>query len=219
VTTSNSIRKALQGLHIDDLSVDVMADHVVLRGHAACYETKHAASERAAVVMPGLHVSNEIRVSHDSFGNDEATVRRVGTAITRLGAGAADRIRVRVSDGCVHLSGTALSTHERQAAEAAARQASGLSRIDNNLGVEAEARTDNEVEQALCGYVARATHLPSDAIRVHYTAGIATLSGTVRSHVQAQAIEDLVRWHDRVLDVVNNLSTMPAPAVIPGPAR
>jgi osmotically-inducible protein OsmY len=126
---------------------------------------------------------------------------------------------VDIADGAVVLRGAALDASERQRAENAVRQASGLGRIRNELTLTSSTYSDADIARALTAYVERATHLPVDMIRVDYTGGTATLVGAVSSLVQAQAIEDLVRWHDRVDDVVNLLNITPAPEVMPAPPR
>jgi osmotically-inducible protein OsmY len=64
---------------------------------------------------------------------------------------------------------------------------------------------DGAVSEALSDYVTRAMNVPPGQIVVQYRSGIVSLAGTVTSAAQAEAIEDLLRWHDRVIDVVSHL--------------
>jgi osmotically-inducible protein OsmY len=76
---------------------------------------------------------------------------------------------------------------------------------------------DEEVAAALRLYIERALPMQAGSIAVDYVGGTVSLSGAVASERVARAIEDLVRWHDRVSNVRNNLQvTMtPAPARAP----
>ena len=81
-----------------------------------------------------------------------------------------------------------------------------------NRSAPGPAPADPEIEAALNDFIKRSMHLPSDAICVEYSSGIATLSGSVGSVSRARAIEDLVRCHERVDSVVSRLSAGVVPA-------
>jgi osmotically-inducible protein OsmY len=73
---------------------------------------------------------------------------------------------------------------------------------------------DAEIERALNDYVCRALRPSSGSVTVAYAAGVARLTGHVASAAQSTAVEDLVRWHDRVERVVNALEVVPHEAAI-----
>jgi osmotically-inducible protein OsmY len=121
-------------------------------------------------------------------------------------------VRIEVRSGVVSLFGAAHDAHERQALEGAAWSACGTGRVDNHISLLNHDLTDNEVERALNEYVQRSLRMPPASVVVEYRAGVAYLSGHIASTSESQAIEDLLRWHDGVSDVVNRLSVIAAQA-------
>jgi osmotically-inducible protein OsmY len=73
---------------------------------------------------------------------------------------------------------------------------------------------DTDVERALNDYVGRSLRPSSGSVTVAYVAGVAQLTGHVSSSAQSTAVEDLVRWHDRVERVVNALEVVPQEAAV-----
>jgi osmotically-inducible protein OsmY len=73
---------------------------------------------------------------------------------------------------------------------------------------------DADIERALSEYVGRSLRPSSGSVAVAYAAGIARLTGHVSSAAQSTAVEDLVRWHDRVERVVNALEVVPQEAAV-----
>ncbi len=66
--------------------------------------------------------------------------------------------------------------------------------------------SDLDVTAALSAFVRNATQ---DGVMVEFAGGVASLSGYVSSTTSRRAIEDLVRAHEGVLSVVNNLVVQP----------
>lgn len=217
--TLGAVRAALAASHIGGLRVELIDDCVALRGEAACYDAKRRAGEAAQLVAPGCCIANEIRVSHAGFVDDEAIARDVAHAIARLSDDLLARVRVEVYEGVVHLYGSARHAMERQALSSAAWAATCVTRVENHLMLHDGLPADTEVARALSDYVQRAMNLPLGVIAVDYAAGVALLSGSVASETQGLAIEELVRWHDQVSDVVNRLRIAPAVTVRGARAR
>ncbi|HZP56270.1 MAG TPA: BON domain-containing protein [Dehalococcoidia bacterium] len=194
---------ALQKLEIGDLHVEVAGDRVYLRGLASCYQAKRQAAKIAQAALPSVTVVNELRIAH-AADRDDAVRRSVVAAIRRADPDAARAVRVEVHAGIVHLDGVVDSEERRRAVEAAAWQARGVAHVHSRIQLQSPPG-DDEVARCLSEYVARAVGLPPGAIAVTYSKGVAALTGAVASEEQRQAIEDLVRWHDRVTDVDNRL--------------
>ena len=211
--TLSAVRSALAASHISGLHVELVDDCVALHGDAACYDAKRQAGEAAQLAAPGCCIANEIRVSHAGFIDDATIERDVAQAIARLGGDVLERIRIEVHEGVVHLYGTARDAEERQALSSAAWAATCVTRVENHLMLHDSLLADTEVARALNEYVHRAMNLPRGVIAVDYAAGVASLSGSVASETQGLAIEELVRWHDQVNDVVNRLRIAPAVTV------
>jgi osmotically-inducible protein OsmY len=149
-------------------------------------------------------------------------------ALTGIGI---DDLRIDLVDGCIHLHGSAPSYEAKRLATERARCAAPRACIANELriaqmSVASEvvgtqdivpgdaAINDAQVAMALRDYVRRAANVPAGRVTVDFRDGVASLAGSVRSRAQAEALEDLVRWHDHVTDVDNSLRV-----ALPGSAR
>lgn len=202
------LRHALKGLDIVDSRIEVVGNRLYLRGQAPCYRTKQIAGRRIAAAAPGTEVINELRVAHGA-ASDADVLRGIEVAIRKAAPGAIRRVTARVDGGDVHLSGAVADEPERCSIEAAVWQVPGVMHVYSRLSVSGERRPDAEVSLALTAYVARALTLPYDGIRVTYRRGVASLHGEVATLQQREAIEDLIRWHDHVRDVVNQITVAP----------
>ncbi len=199
------IAAALRELRIDELQVEPAGDRVCLRGAVSSYEKKRRAQELAEMAAPGACIENELRVGGTAFAEDGDIEGGVARALAALGPEVAERMSAQVAGGIVHLRGVALDARELRAIERATWNAGGVNRIEIHLSIRADDASEADIGRALSDYVERTLNVRQGAIVVEYVAGVACLSGQVASASQRQAIEDLIRWHDRVLDVVNNL--------------
>lgn len=145
----DAVHRALAGLGIDCLRVDIVDGCIHLHGSAPSYEAKRLASTRARRAAPHACIANELRIAQMCFASE---------IIGRENVIAADP---------------------------------GIN--------------DAQVAIALRDYLRRAANVPHGRVTVAFHGGIASLAGSVRSRAQAEAIEDLVRWHDHVMDVHNSL--------------
>ena len=195
---------ALRPSHIADLHVEAVDGRLILRGLAGCYKTKQQATELASAAVPGMTVVNELRIAQ-APSDDGELARSVGGAIERAVPGAGERVDVRARGGVVEIHGFARNHDERCRIESAAWQTNGVMGIECHLSVASTDAHDDDMSEALGAYVSRAANVPRATVRVTYRSGIVTLSGTVGSATKAEAIEDLIRWHERVIDVINHL--------------
>ena len=195
---------ALRGTNIADAHVDAVEGRLIIRGLASSYKTKQLAGERAESAAPGMTIVNELRVAQ-SPSDDRHLARHVAAGIERAVPGAGKQIHVRARAGVVEIEGTAHSTDERCLIESAAWQTNGVLQVECRVTVEKADGPEVDVAAALRAYIERSANLPAGAVGVRYRAGIATISGSVGSDSQVQAIEDLIRWHEGVVDVVNRL--------------
>ncbi len=200
--------RVLRDLRIEDPQVELVGDRLYLRGLAACYRTKQLAARRIAAGLPGLSVVNELRVAH-GVASDADVTRAIEAAIRRAAPGAAGRISAHVDAGDAYVGGVAEDEQERAAVEAAAWQAPGVMHVHSRIAVPRRPEDDSDVAEALSAYISRSLTLPYGRIRVTYRDGVASLDGSVASERQREAIEDLIRWHECVTDVVNRVRVAP----------
>lgn len=213
-----ALLRALTDLHIDDTHVEIVDGCVHLHGVASCYEQKRLAGELAARVT-GLPVTNEMRVALSGMAEDERVMQDVTRELARLGQSVAGRVQLDVRDGVVCIRGTARDEHERDTIARVASEVPCVARLENRLVLQAEALPDAEVTRALSAYIERAMNLPLGSVVVGFERGVASLSGSVPSAAHRQAIEELVRWHDGVRDVINKLRVAPAAGARAGARR
>jgi osmotically-inducible protein OsmY len=219
ITASQSARRsvravtaALRDLPIDELHIEQSDNRICLRGCVSSYENKRRAQELAERAVPETCIENELRVGRAAFMEDGELHRSVTAALAALGVDVPARAGLEVAGGIVRLRGVATDAAERRAIERAAWDAAGVNRVESHLSVRSDRASDAEVGRALNEYIERTLNVRPGAVVVEYVGGVACLSGHVSSPAQRQAIEDLVRWHDRVQDVVNNLRLAHKPA-------
>jgi osmotically-inducible protein OsmY len=203
---------ALKPSQISDLHVEVVDGRLILRGLAGCYKTKQQASELASAAAPGMTVVNELRVAQ-APADDSHLGKSVAAAIERAVPGAGERVELNAHGGVIEIHGTARNDDECCRIENAAWHTNGVMGVECHLTITSTDTHDEDVSEALAAYISRAANVPRGAVVVKYRSGIVTLSGAVASATRSQAIEDLVRWHERVIDVINHLRVA-APAEV-----
>ena len=60
---AGAVRQSLDDLAIHNLRVDIVGNSMHLRGLVSGYEKKCLAGARALTALPGIYISNELRVS------------------------------------------------------------------------------------------------------------------------------------------------------------
>ncbi|HEY7802442.1 MAG TPA: BON domain-containing protein [Dehalococcoidia bacterium] len=202
------VLNALAGLDIDDARVELIGGRLYLRGQAACYKTKQLAGQRAADAMPGLAVVNELRIAQ-GVSSDADVTHAVEEAIRRAVPAATGRISAHVDSGDAYIGGIAADEAERSAIEKAAWEAPGVLQVHNQVSVPRLAESDLELAANLTLYIHHSVTLPHGDILVRYNRGVVSLDGEVATAQQREAVEELVRWHECVTDVVNNVRVAP----------
>lgn len=202
------VLNALAGLDVDDARVELIAGRLYLRGQAACYKTKQRAGQRAAEAMPGVTVVNELRIAQ-GVSSDADVTHAVEEAIRRAVPAATGRVSAHVDSGDAYIGGMATDDDERSAIEKAAWEAPGVLQVHNQIAVPRLAESDFELAANLTLYIHHSVTLPHGDILVRYTRGVVSLDGEVATAQQREAVEELVRWHECVTDVVNNVRVAP----------
>ena len=209
LTGIHGLRRALSELHIDELRIESIGDVLYLHGVAPCYRDKCQAVEWARRLVPGAGIQNEIRVAERAYVDDAAIERDVLRRIAAPVGSAPARVSVEVRGAVVSLYGRVSGDAERRRLIGAAAAAACVRGVEDHLLLRGREPADTEVARALTEYVQRAMNLPPGVVTVSWDSGVATLTGSVGSETQRQAIEELVLWHDHVTDVVNRVRIVP----------
>lgn len=165
------------------ISVTALNGAVTLRGHVSSYHEKHEAVRAAERVSAVRAVADVIEVreptSHER-GDDEIA-EEVANRRGRC-AQSPDSVGVQVRDGRVLLHGHVESEAQRDAAESAARQLTGVRAVDNLIEVRSssESATD-EVERLVREAIARVSDVSVGYIQITLKDGTVQLRGHLPS--------------------------------------
>lgn len=205
---------------------------VLLSGKAATLSDQLRAIERTRDTPGVTHVASEIQgpsqvydaelwhegalaAAADRDSGEPSPIRDAWiTMATKLKLLANDKtplgINVDADDGVVTLFGTVSSAEAKAAAETEAAGVAGVKRVRNELQVVPEAnrdaveRKDDELAAAITAALAKRTAL--SGVSVDVKAGVARLTGTVRSQVDRLAAGVTARSTAGVRAVLNDLT-------------
>ena len=76
--------------------------------------------------------------------------------------------------------------------------------MEPTLSSDAPAASDHDIAEALRSFICALGPATAD-VRLDYSAGVVRLTGSLPTSTQRQAVEDLVRAHHGVIDVVCEL--------------
>ena len=118
-----------------------------------------------------------------------------------------NKIKAKVSNGWVTLSGEVVWEYQRKAAEKLVRALNGVKFITNNIVIKPTIEASDlkeKIEKALM----RATERESKQIDVNVRGGHVTISGMVRSYAEMKAVEGVAWGAPGVTEVLNNLKVV-----------
>jgi osmotically-inducible protein OsmY len=195
-----------------DVGVAVRDGVVTLTGTVSSYGERLAAQEAAHRVGGVLDVANDLHVKLPSADarDDTDIARAVRRTLEWHVQVPHERIQSTVSDGRVTLTGTVDFAHQREIAEWAVRNLTGVCAVTNRIELAVE-RVDAEVvreaiEEALERRAER--ELRRIAVAVHD--GTVTLTGTVTSYPEKVAVLGAARYTRGVHAVEDRLRIGPA---------
>lgn len=168
------------------IGVAVEKDVVTLSGHVGSYAEKLAA-ERVVQQVKGVRAiaqEIEVRLPSDKKTNDDEIAQRALSVINWDTTIPDDKLKIKVQDGWITLSGEVEWYFQRQAAESAVRKLSGVAGVINLILVKprVEARdVKHRIEDAL----RRNAELEAQQIRVDVSGGRVKLQGKIKA------------WHER----------------------
>lgn len=204
-----TLRAALAELGIDELHIESVGGVLHLHGVAPCYRAKRQAEERATLLLPGSGVHNHLRVAERAYVDDAAVEREVRRRLADLAATLPGRVSVEVRGAVVSLHGQVADDEVRRQLVDAVSAVACVRGVDDRLMLAGLEPADTDVARALSEYVRRAMNLLPGVVNVSWRSGLATLTGSVATETQRQAIEELVLWHDHVIDVANRIRVVP----------
>jgi osmotically-inducible protein OsmY len=181
---------------VDAANIGVAVDNgvVTLTGHVASYAEKIAA-ERAVERVKGVRaIAENIEVrypGHKRTADDEIAER----ALSIIGWNVQvpkDSVKIKVEKGRVTLEGVVDWRFQREAAESAVRQLSGVVGVSNLIEVKPNV-APREIKQKILDALKRNAELEADSIRVNVTEGNVVLEGNVRAWYE-RGIAEQAAW-------------------------
>jgi hyperosmotically inducible protein len=153
-------------------------------------DAERVAAERAAHRVGGvLDVANDVRVRLSALARDDTDI---GQAVRRALAHHVEvpheRIRSTVGDGHLTLSGTVDVAHQREIAERVVRDLVGVHGVTNNVELAASRVDADAVREAIAEALARRTERELRRIAVAVQDGTVTLTGSVPSYPEKEAV-------------------------------
>jgi osmotically-inducible protein OsmY len=165
------------------ISVTAIDGAITLGGHVMSIHEKHVAVRAAERVEAVRAVADDIEVrepsvherADDEIAEEVAHLRSAGGPIP-------DSVAAQVRDARVILHGEVESASERDAAESAVRQLTGVRAVDNLIKVKAQTEpTAADVERSVHEAIARTADLHARSIRVTMNDSTVHLHGQVPS--------------------------------------
>jgi osmotically-inducible protein OsmY len=178
--------------HVGDTEVRVEVDDgvVTLTGTVTSWAMRAAAQDAARRVLGVLDVTSNIRVKPPGWLHRSDT--EIAEAVQRTLEWDVfvehERILSTVDDGCVTLEGTVHRLSQRDDAERAVRNLSGVTNVMNKNGVAVPTSTRENVARAIERALERRAERHASRIGVEVRDGIATLTGSVYSWSERRSV-------------------------------
>jgi osmotically-inducible protein OsmY len=193
-------------LQAREVRLRVVKGVAYLDGSVASYQQKKAMGAAVASLPSVRRVVNRLRVTPFSARSDNEVTQNVVTALQKDPILSIYSLAVAVNDGVVELRGQVPSLSGKIAAEALAWSVCGVRHVVNRIEVALETALDTSelglaIKRGLQSYLG----LPATAFDVRINKDTAILTGSVASHDQRWAAEDLVRYYPLVRQVDNRL--------------
>jgi osmotically-inducible protein OsmY len=194
-----------------DVGVEVDKGIVTLTGTVDSYAKRLAAREAAHRVVGVLDVAEDIKVKSPGTldRNDTEIARAVRVALTWDAFVPEEEIRSTVTDGFVTLEGEVSTLREKEDAEAAIRNLTGVQSVRNRLVVAAVKADPVKLRESIEEALERRAEREAERIRVRVEDGTVVLEGKVRTWPEKQAILGAVSHAPGVREVKDKLAINP----------
>ncbi|MBI4503142.1 MAG: BON domain-containing protein [Gemmatimonadetes bacterium] len=173
-----------------EIGVAVKGGVVTLSGCVESYVEKIAAEQAAERVsgVKAVAVALEVKLPGDLQRTDTEIAHAVISNLKWDVQVPDENIKIAVDDGWVTLVGTVEWNYQREAAERAVRNLTGVKGVINQLKVAAGTTTE-AVRDSIVSALKRSAEIDAERVRVETSHGKVTLRGTVRSWAEKQDVE------------------------------
>ncbi len=196
----------------ETLGVAVQDGIVTLTGNVDTYAQKVAA-ERAAERVYGVKgIAEEIKVKlPNSFMRDDEDIARAAANALEWNASVPDeRVKVKVQDGWVTLSGDVDFRYQKDAAYDAVSGLMGVAGVTNLINLKPSPRpAPTDIRRKIESAFQRHALLDARRVAVQISNGKVTLEGTVHSYAEKKEAELAACSAPGICEVENNISINP----------
>ena len=198
---------------VDETEVGVQVDGgvVTLTGTVTSWAKRVAAQEAARRVIGVLDVANDIKVK--VLGGLPRTDTEIARAVRRALEWDVfvpeQQIASTVTDGWVTLEGTVERWSQRDDAERAVRNLTGVKIVVNKITVKPAKPVSQDVQRAIEQALERRAEREARRIRVEVRDGTVTLTGSVHSWAERKSVLAAARFTPGVHAVEDHLRTEP----------
>ena len=190
-----------------EVGVEVEGGVVTLTGTVTSWAKRLAAQEAARRVAGVKDVANDIAVKTPGglFRTDTEIAQAVRRTLEWDVFVPDERIVSTVTDGYVTLEGAVDSLSERDDAERAVRNLTGVKAVANKIRITTPASLNDTVGQAIERALERRAERQARQIHVDVHDGIVTLTGSVRSWAERRSVLGAARFTPGVRVVQDQL--------------
>ncbi len=189
-----------------EIGVSVKNGIVTLSGQVNSYAKKLAA-ERATKKVAGVKALIEdilIHIWPDKQKTDLEIAQAAVNALKWHSGVADEKIKVKVENGTVTLSGEVDWGYERSMAETAIESLDGVKKVANEVMIKPRPIA-GDISEKINSAFQRYASIDAQKINVSVTANKVTLGGTVRSWSEREDAEDVAWAAPGVNQVINNI--------------
>lgn len=193
-------------LNASEIGVSVKNGIVTLSGTVDSYLKKREI-EKAAERVSGVKAVAEdiiIRYTNSVVENDTDIAQAVINALKWHSAIKEERMKVKVEDGIVTLSGDVDWAFQKKAAETQIENLLGVKRIVNDLSIKAS-HPVKDLKQKITAAFHRSASIDSEKIQIEASGSKVTIKGSVRSSAEKRDAENAVWAAPGVTEVDNQL--------------
>jgi osmotically-inducible protein OsmY len=180
-----------------EVGVQVKDGMVTLTGNVASYAKKLAAKRAAHRVGGVLDVVNNLTVElvDPHKKSDQEVAKAIRHALEWDVLVPDTKIHSTVANGYVTLNGEVESWADKTAAEFAVERLAGVKSVDNRIEIKPKTQVDSEkIRTAIEGTLERQAEREADQIGVKVQDGFVTLTGTVRSWTEKNAVHNVAAF-------------------------
>lgn len=190
-----------------DVGVEVDAGVVTLTGTVSSWAKKVAAQEAAHRVAGVLDVANDVAVKiPGSAGRTDTEIAQAVRQVLEWNVFVPDkRVRSSVSDGWVTLDGDVDFWTQRDDAEMAVRNLAGVIAVSNKIEIKPPKGVSTEVQKAIEEALERQAEREAKRIKLDVHDGRVSVSGTVHSWAEREAVIGAARGTTGVRRVEDHL--------------